>query len=177
MGEILMDLLVESPYFGYLAGKVHMEEKEAPGTMKTSFCDGPIITYSRPWFESLDYEMKKGAVIHELLHLALLHFARRDGRHELLWHMACDLAVSELMEKEHIHSDVLTVDKFYRELGIILPVKSSAEVYYERIQGEKDRFDLDTETGKVSFESGNIYRNGPVGGSCWRRAGNQEPGG
>ncbi len=164
MKEILLDLLIESPYYGYLAGKVRFVEDTSVKKIRTSFDSAPVVTYNPNWFTSLDEHLKKGAVVHELLHLGLLHFYRRDGREPILWHLACDIAISELMPREQVHDEIVTLDTIYRELALILPPKSTAEDYYDHLSDNETKVDFEYKTGhtEVVFESGKRAETEPL---------------
>ena len=164
ISDIVMDLLVERPYFGYLAGKVRFVQDNSIKTTATSFKDGLRICYNPEWFDHLSKDHQRGAILHELMHLGLLHFFRRDGRDPETWHMACDLAVSSLMREEEIHKDILTTSALYYEAVIFLPAKQSAEFYYEQLKDNESSVDYTykTDSGEIKFKDGRTYQGGPL---------------
>lgn len=164
INDVITDLLIESPYYGYLAGRVRFIPNNYIKHMHTTFDNGPMIGYNKDWFDAMPYEKQKGAVMHELLHLALLHFMRRDGRDPILWHMACDIAVSELMDKDLIHEAIITSMGIFMETGLVLPVKATAEQYYERLQDDEEDVDYTykSEEQVIVFDSGKRFDGNPL---------------
>lgn len=159
VNDIMFDLLIDNPYYGYLAGKVRFVEDREIDRMKMTFQKVPTALYNPEWFDSLENKAKKGAIIHELLHLALLHPFRREDRQAELWHVACDIANSEFMSKDYIHEDIVTREIIFIETSVCLEAKKTAEYYYQRLMDEDDRIDLRYKTGSptVTFESGKAY--------------------
>lgn len=157
--DIMFDLLIDNPYYGYLVGKVRFKEDPEQARIKMTFNQVPTVLYNPEWFDALEDVAKKGAVIHELLHLALLHPFRREDREPELWHVACDIANSEFMRKEHIHEEIITRDVIFMETSVRLEPQKTAEYYYQRLLDEDDRIDLRYKTGSptVTFESGRAY--------------------
>lgn len=161
--EIVMDLLVERPYFGYLANRVIFESDDRVQGMNTVFKNEVQIRYNPLWFEGLSEEHKRGAVLHELIHLGLLHFFRREDRDPVTWHMACDLAVSGLMKGEEIHEDMLTTQALYLVTAVHLTSKKSAEYYYEQLLDNESSVDFTYENdGIIDFGEDRRYRGGPL---------------
>lgn len=159
MTKIMMDLLIKNPYYGYLAGQVSFREYEDISRMKLKFERVPIILYNREWFESLSRERQVSSIVHELLHIGLLHFYRRDNREQIIWNVACDIAVSELMDTYEIHEEVVTRLVAMNELGLKLEKKRPAEYYYGQLMTVKDSMTFAFASGEASivFESDREY--------------------
>lgn len=162
--EILVDLLIENPYYGYLASKVQFEATSSVDRFHWTFGRIPMLSYNHEWLQAQAYVIRKGLMIHELLHLALLHFMRRDGREEILWHMACDIAISELIDPEMVHEGILTVPLAMRETGLTLPYKATAEIYYDLLKGNESQqpYTYDDGEKSICFESGKVYFGEPL---------------
>lgn len=64
------------------------KEVETAGVTETSFYWNP------DWFDSLMFEERKGVLLHELWHIALLHGARMGVRDPELWNIACDIRIN-----------------------------------------------------------------------------------
>ena len=160
ISQVMLDLLIDEPYLGYLAAKVNIEPSGAEKQMRTVYKDRPNIFYNEEWYDSLSYPWQKGALIHELLHIALLHSFRMEDRDPVQWHMACDLAVTELMDPKMIHDDMLTIPIMYQELALILPNKLEAEKYYELLEDNEEKVDYtyEVEGQTIQFDSGNTFR-------------------
>ena len=52
------------------------------------------------WFLSLDPEVRKTVLMHELWHVARLHIVRLDGRNPRYWNYACDIRINNDLERE-----------------------------------------------------------------------------
>ncbi len=159
INKIIMDLLIKNPYYGYLASKVSFRIDEKVKRMKLKFDSMPIVLYNEEWFRELDESKQISSVIHELLHIGLLHFYRRDGRELILWNVACDIAVSELMDEFDIHEDIITVDVVEKELNIKLPKLKTAEFYYMELMEVDESFNFTFQEGEATivFESDREY--------------------
>jgi len=64
------------------------------GTMAT---DGRTLAYSPQFVAGLSPDELLGVLAHEVMHNALAHHGRRDGRDPAKWNVACDLAVNPLL--------------------------------------------------------------------------------
>lgn len=159
MKDILIELLLEHPYYGYLGAKVSFMEDSTIETAKLHYEGKAIIYYNGQWFETLEHKKQKGHVIHQLLHLGLLHPYRRENRIKDLWLAACDIAVHELMEADERLPDALTRYAVFRELKLEMDANRSAEYYYEQLIGEQDRIDFEEKDNKryMSFPSARSY--------------------
>lgn len=63
-------------------------------TCETAWTDGKAIGYNPAFFESLDFGKVCGVIVHEILHVALLHHVRRGNRKMKKWNGACDYAAN-----------------------------------------------------------------------------------
>lgn len=54
------------------------------------------------WFKSLSVEERKGVLLHELWHIALLHGARQKNRDSTKWNVACDIYINNSLIREGI---------------------------------------------------------------------------
>lgn len=80
------------------------------------------------WFDSLMFDERKGVLLHELWHLALLHGARCGDRDHTKWNVACDIRINNNLIREGItlpagvlvypeyDSDEWTEEKIYADL-------------------------------------------------------------
>ncbi len=164
MRDVIIDLLIESPYYGYLANRVRYQEDKSVVTILTSFEQGPIMKYNPDWLNTYNKLQRKGILVHELLHLALLHFLRRDGREAIRWHLACDLAISELMDPDLVEQTKLTTQAMFVETGLVMPSKARAEVYYEFLEDNEEQIDYSYDSKKqtITFEDGKSYQSGKL---------------
>lgn len=162
--DLITDLLIDNPFYGYLAAKVLLRPDDATERMTTVFNGGPILLYNETWFYALSPAHQRGVLKHELLHLALLHAHRREGRKAALWHLACDIAVNELTPEKERLDDLITLQRLFRTTGLLLPGKSTAEVYYSQLMKHPDAFTFNdtAQSTYVDFASGAPCYLGPL---------------
>ncbi len=128
--DVMMHLLLKQPFYGYAAASISPVESREAAKISMVTMPSLKIIYNREWFESLSDQHAVGVVIHELLHLILLHPVRRDGRERSLWVIACDMAVNEHIDESLLPKDYITVEKIGKEIKEVLPRSKSAEFYY-----------------------------------------------
>lgn len=131
--DAVTHLILRQPFYGYIAASlVFTVSGDIPET-GVSFNPSPRFIYNKAWFEGLPGDIALGAVMHELLHLVLLHPFRRSGRELHLWTIACDMAVNEHIDGNMLPEDSVTVEKIAEEIKEKLPRYKSAETYYDII--------------------------------------------
>jgi predicted metal-dependent peptidase len=157
--KIITELLINNPYYGYLASKLRFRSSNQVQHMKLKWCEVPTVLYNEEWFNLLSKKQQMSMIVHELIHVALLHFYRRDGRDLIIWNVACDIAVSELMSDFEPCEDIVTSDIASRELGISIEPKRNAEYYYNELMEVNDSISFTNEAGeaKIAFDGGNYY--------------------
>ena len=84
-------LILDQPFFGTLALRLHMVEDDKIQTMATN---GKYIKYNPKWVISLPINQVKGVVAHEVMHVAYSHMTRRNNRDPKRWNSACDYAIN-----------------------------------------------------------------------------------
>ena len=129
MQEILVKLLLEQPFYGHVAASLPIVEGNTE-TIDFSFETFPRILYNQEWLNTLSTDVAIGALIHQLLHLMLLHPFRRNGREQALWSIACDMAVNEQIAVHMLPENAVTVSVMRSEVAGLKDM-GSAEEYYE----------------------------------------------
>lgn len=61
--------------------------------------DGKTLYYDPDYWKSLTKEEQLTSLLHELLHIASRHYARREGREKERWNQACDLSINYLLRQ------------------------------------------------------------------------------
>lgn len=138
ISDVIMKLLIEQPYYGYVASTVSLVDTEKTATIKMASIPELIIHYNPVWFAGLSDQIKMGTVLHELLHVILLHQYRRGNRQILLWSVACDMAVNEMLPSKYTASDAVTVDRIARKIKRPIEHNRDAEYYYSIITDVED---------------------------------------
>ena len=89
-------LVLDQPFFGMLSLSLKLVEDAG---CETAWTDGRSLGYDPAFVESLSHDELTGLLAHEVLHNAMGHPWRRDGREIKGWNAACDLAINhELVE-------------------------------------------------------------------------------
>lgn len=136
--DVIMKLLIEQPFYGYVASCVSLVETDKTATITMASIPELIIYYNPCWFDSLSTQHKMGTVLHELLHVVLMHQYRRGNRQIILWSVACDMAVSEMLPSKYISADAVTVDRISRKIKRTIEHNRNAEYYYNIITDVDD---------------------------------------
>jgi len=96
MSQARMRMLLKDPFFGRLA--LHLDLREDP-SQPTLATDGSTIYYNPAFMRTLTNEQRASEVAHEVGHCMLQHFARRGGRNNHRWNIACDYVVNLILKE------------------------------------------------------------------------------
>ena len=91
MGRLKAHLLLDNPFFGTLAAHLTYQADPAIPTLCTN---GVFVKYNPAYMETLTHAEQLGVLAHEVLHPALLHPYRRNGRELSAWNEACDYVIN-----------------------------------------------------------------------------------
>lgn len=154
--DIIIHLLLKQPFYGYIAASITPEESKDIPKMSMIMTPSPKLLFNREWFEALKDNHAMGVVMHELLHLILLHPFRKGNRERHLWVIACDMAVNEHIDALLLPDDAITVSKISEELKEVIPRLRSAEFYYDIISSGENKvsFTESEQEIKVILKSG-----------------------
>jgi predicted metal-dependent peptidase len=131
--DAVMKLLLSQPFYGALAASISLQESQTIRRMKMTLFPDPVLKYNKEWYDSLTDAQAIGALLHELLHLMLLHVLRRGERDPLIWALCTDMAVNDHLPPDMLPSNAVTTEKIERELQHKLERQKSAERYYAEI--------------------------------------------
>lgn len=87
-------LLLNHPFFGTLALRLEMIAQPEVGTMAV---DGRHLFYAPAFVDGLAEAELIGVLAHEVMHCALAHHCRRNGRDLAEWNVAADYAINPLI--------------------------------------------------------------------------------
>jgi len=90
-------LVLDEPFFGSLTLRLTLEEDTS---CKTMWTDGSSLGFNPIFVDSLPMNVLKGVLCHEVMHCALSHHARRDGREKKKWNRAADYAVNFVIREK-----------------------------------------------------------------------------
>lgn len=147
MHEIIMKLLIEQPFYGYVASGVALMKSNQVKTIRMQGHPSRVLYYNPEWFDGLSEDQKLGAVLHEFLHLILLHSYRRGSRDQLLWSIACDMAVNGLLPNRYTDAEAVTVEAVSVKIGKAIEPGKTAEFYYDIINEGEEAFSFFTVEG------------------------------
>lgn len=84
-------LVLQNPFFGALALKLRLKEDPS---CKTAWTDGQSMGFNPDFIENLTQGQLRGLIAHEVMHCALGHPWRREGREQKRFNVACDYALN-----------------------------------------------------------------------------------
>ena len=87
-------IIMDSVFFGSLMVRLQPNLNPDVETMAT---DGKHIHYNANFTDSLTDSELKGVIVHEVMHCAMAHHARKGDRDHRGWNMACDYAINPLV--------------------------------------------------------------------------------
>ena len=94
--DLVRRLVLDAPFFGTLAAHLDWQADPHVETLQTN---GVYVKYNPAYLASLTALEQLGVAAHEVLHPALLHPWRRDGRDLREWNEACDFAINGELRK------------------------------------------------------------------------------
>lgn len=122
-------------------------KREADWSLPTLATDGKILAYNPEYVANLRQDEIIGVLAHEVMHNALKHHARTEGRCPKRWNIACDLAINPLLRDAGFalpQGGLFPGEGDYRRLKPGL----SAEEYYGSLQEDReDREDQGQQEG------------------------------
>lgn len=136
INRLVVSFLLRNPYFGYILSSLKWEESLSVETVELISGATVRMLYNPLWLEKLEEKAAFGVILHELLHLVLLHPVRRGNRDRKFWAIACDLAANEYVDREILPEGYLTVERVNREMKNRMEKYKSAEYYYEKMMDE-----------------------------------------
>ncbi|MCX7922989.1 MAG: VWA-like domain-containing protein [Clostridia bacterium] len=140
--DVMVNLLLKQPFYGYIAATVTPVESFDIPTVSMISTPSLKLLYNKSWYEALKDEQAVGVVIHELLHMVLLHPYRKVNRDHNLWTIACDMAVNEHIDPALLPANAITVEKIAKEIKETIPALKGAEFYYDIIAKTKNKISI-----------------------------------
>ena len=129
--DIRANILLEQPFYGTILSHIPLVEDESCGTAAT---DGRRIIYSPGFAASLNGKELKFLLLHELLHILLMHFSRKKGRDPVIWNIATDYVINmTLRENGYTGPDGAVYPHYQMDWN-----EKNAEVYYDELYNSED---------------------------------------
>ena len=94
--KCILQVRRECSFFGSLMLFAEIEKSK---TLPTAATDGRKIFFNEEFLNSLTSQEQNALMLHEVLHMALLHVTRRQSRDPHIWNIAADIVVNDLIER------------------------------------------------------------------------------
>jgi predicted metal-dependent peptidase len=124
--NIIVRLLRKRPFYGHLLAGLRKRAGTSGCPAGITLCDGvPTIAFDEQSLASFSPEEQEALLEHCTLHLLHLHPSRRKERNRHDWDIACDLAITPLLEGMPLSAprpeyfrlpDGLAAEEYYRKL-------------------------------------------------------------
>ena len=101
-------LLLRHPFFGNMATRLRIVA--ADDWLPTAAVDGRNLYYNTQFFNAMDNKEIEFVVAHEILHMVYDHLGHRDERHPMLYNIAADYIVNNLLVRDRIGTKPRIVD-------------------------------------------------------------------
>ena len=94
--KCILQVRRECSFFGSLMLFAQIEKSK---NLPTAATDGRKIFFNEDFLNSLSSKEQNALMLHEVLHMALLHVTRRQSRDPHIWNIAADIVVNDLIER------------------------------------------------------------------------------
>ena len=94
--KCILQVRRECSFFGSL---MLFAQIETTKNLPTAATDGRKIFFNEEFLYSLSSKEQNALMLHEVLHMALLHVTRRQNRDPHIWNIAADIVVNDLIER------------------------------------------------------------------------------
>ena len=145
--KCILQIREECQFFGALMLFADIQESKE---IETAATDGKKIIINKEFFLGLGSKEQNALLLHETLHLALLHVTRRGSRDGFAWNVAADIVVNELIIRNtsfRLPQGAIT-DSSYAD--------HSVEYIYEKIIKNKKKYKIPIEDILTQFDTGNV---------------------
>jgi predicted metal-dependent peptidase len=103
-------LLLRHPFFGNMATRLRI--LAADEWLPTAAVDGRNLYYNTQFFNAMDNKEIEFVIAHEILHCVFDHLGRREERNPMLYNIAADYIVNNLLVRDRIGTKPRIVNCF-----------------------------------------------------------------
>ena len=103
-------LLLHHPFFGNMATRLRIQEGD--DWLGTAAVDGRNLYFNTQFFNALSNKEIEFVIAHEILHCVFDHLGRREGRDPMIYNIAADYIVNNLLVRDRIGQIPKLVDCF-----------------------------------------------------------------
>lgn len=126
-------LFMKEPFFAHvLQGLLRRTSDDIPTAAVCLRTSGVELVVNGTYFATLTPEERVAVLKHEVLHVVFKHLLRAIGRQPLLWNLACDVVVNELVPPFRLPEGAIT-RRTFPDLG--LEPDMTADDVYQRLVG------------------------------------------
>ena len=133
LAKISKTLLLEQPFYGLFLislNKVWRNDLPTAGVSINGI--NQQLAINPDFWTSLNDDVKKGILIHELMHIAFNHLVTRDNYEDKkLFNIAADLEINQYIERSWLPEGGIFLDSFPT---LKLPKKAGTDTYYKLLQ-------------------------------------------
>jgi len=101
-------LLLRHPFFGNMATRLKIQA--ADEWLMTAAVDGRNLYFNTQFFNAMDNKEIEFVLAHEILHMVYDHLGRREDRDPMLYNIAADYIVNNLLVRDRIGTKPKLVD-------------------------------------------------------------------
>jgi predicted metal-dependent peptidase len=101
-------LLLRHPFFGNMATRLKIEA--ADDWLMTAAVDGRKLYFNTQFFNAMSNKEVEFVIAHEILHMVFDHLGRRDDRNPMLYNIAADYIVNNLLVRDRVGTKPKIVD-------------------------------------------------------------------
>ena len=116
-------------------------DETLPAIAGVSFTNFKYNLYINPiMFSKLTIPHRIGVLKHEMLHIIDLHLTlRRKDYDNHNWNLATDCAINQLINKDHLPENCVTIENLFTDSNIKIASKMNAEYYYNLIKENEEK--------------------------------------
>ena len=103
-------LLLRHPFFGNMATRLRIQA--ADEWLPTAAVDGRNLYFNTQFFNAMNNKEIEFVIAHEILHCVFDHLGRREDRNPMLYNIAADYKVNNLLVRDRIGTKPSIVDCF-----------------------------------------------------------------
>jgi len=127
-------LLLRHPFFGNMATRLRI--MAADDWLPTAAVDGRNLYFNTQFFNAMSNKEIEFVIAHEILHCVFDHLERREDRHPVLYNIAADYKVNNLLVRDRIGEKPKIVD-CYQDFQY--DSDTSEEIYDKLFEEAKER--------------------------------------
>jgi predicted metal-dependent peptidase len=133
LAKISKTLILEQPFYGLFLislNKVWRNDLPTAGVSISGI--NQQLAINPEFWDNLNDDVKKGVLIHELMHIAFNHLVTRDNyQDKKLFNIAADLEINQYIDRDWLPENGIFLDTF-PELN--LPERAGTDKYYKLLQ-------------------------------------------